>query len=376
MEINNVTILPSERYQQWYSVKKLSDRFKNANFFVVPTPKKGVGKTYSVMNEILIPDIKLGKKFVYIRWTKSEIEAFITELQDKPHVFVDKIGFAIKFKSRKNFKIMYNAETKEPIAYLITPNAIETIKGMAQEQDLELKHLYWDEFLRVNGIYVKAQDVLEGFWDLIGSLFRTNDYYIWMTANNNNPNNPFYDHLFSEIGWPEYGTTHYDAASGVVIDSPFINDYILDMYKNSKLYKNSRIHPAVHQRLFGETNLTDNTYMNLHHIVPHINYELKNEFNFQLGTIKYMVFTYEELGYTRIYILNGNLKPKFKVNWACDDRTFKETGLPLIPSKIVKYLQSQLEYKNLRFRDGNTQKNIIDWLKKQKFKATVLKWGN
>lgn len=374
---NNIKVYKSKEYDSYYNIDRdLVKRFPDCNFFVVPTTLKGIGKSYSIWNTRLIPDATdinnpLGS--VVIRWSKDELDLLVFNLKNNPKDLQNKLNFPIKWTSFKGMHIMQNAKTEQALFYFVTPTQFKIIKGMSISGKLPIKNVYWDEFLLPDGIYKKPKQILDSFWQLLGSLFREEEYYVFMASNNTDPNNPFLWYLFKEIGWPDYGETIVNHDAGVVIDSPLFNEFLTTKYTKSRFEKNARMNEEIHKQLFGGGRLNDSIYSNQELIIFNLSVTAKFKFAIQIGLDKYGFYTFtpDESNWYLYIIPVHDKRASF---WAGNTITQLETGLKLVPDDIMKTLKNYLEKTKIRFRDGKTMNNIISWLEKYKEDFKPIDW--
>lgn len=376
MRLPEIIINDSYHYTKYYSIKKhLADMYQQANFFVVATPKKGIGKTYSVFHDFIIPDLTEGYGSLYIRWEKGERDTFVSNIENKDSDLNITIPFEYYFKTVKGMKVLYRKSDNKAMMYFITVRQIAAFKGLEANNGKHFRNVYWDEFLTTDNVYVKPKERIESFYQLLGSTFRQHYYRVFMTANNIHTDNVFIDYMFFTMGWPEYGKTHYSPESGIVIDSPLWTDYMANLYNGSCFERNARANPIVHKQLFGRTQLNDSDYSNLNHILPSIDMNtLTMKYIIQIGINKYVFYTYREMNYTRFYIANSKMFGEVNTTWAGNQRTMLETNKRVAPDYVIKGLRFQMELRNLRFREGQTQKIIIDWLTKWKDDTKIIDW--
>lgn len=379
MELKNSNIkkYKSQEYLQYYNINRdLIKHFPDCNFFVVPTTLKGIGKSYSIWNTRLIPDVNninnpLGS--LVIRWSKDELDLLVFNLKSNPSDLENKLKFPIKWTSFKGMHVLQNATTEQPIFYFVTPTQFKIIKGMTINGKLPIKNVYWDEFLLPDGIYKKPKQTLDSFWQLLGSLFREEEYYVFMASNNTDPNNPFLWYLFEEMGWPDYGETIVNHDAGVVIDSPLFNDFLITKYNNSRFEKNARMNKEIHKQLFGAGRLNDSLYSNQELIIFNLDISANFKFAIQIGLDKYGFYTFtpDQVNWF-MYIIP--VKDKRASFWAGDLRTEMETGLKMVPDHIIKTLKNYLKNTKIRFRDGKTMNNIITWLERYREDTKIIDW--
>lgn len=353
----------SYRYSDYYSIKKhLIDIYPKCRLFVVPTTFKGIGKSYSTWNEIIIPDINnLGLGAIYCRWTKPELNAFITEIKEKPWELLDKLNCETEWTKRDEITILRNKHTKQPLIYFTIPSWFGVLKGITIQGDLPIKNFYWDEFLTTRNIYIKPQETLDSLWQLFGSIFRKQDYFAILTANNVNPNNPFLVHMFYNLGWPNVGETLVDYNSLTVIDSPWQSSQLISDYEKSTFYKMSRLTPKIHSQLFQQTDF-DDTYENIDMIL----YRLEAEVSYIVSVITednmiYHFVNFNDEGKDYIYVTPQDIDCELEI-YASSFVTQYKTSYTLIPRKYVRFLIKKMENKEIFYRDTFTMTDVVDRL--------------
>lgn len=363
-------------YEGYYSIKRhLVDRFPQAITYVVPTTLKGIGKSYSVWNEILVPDyLKKGKLILYLRWTDSELEAAVDEFK-KSKYFETKLNFNFEWTKMKKLHSIRNTDTNRAVAYFITPAHFKTIKGLASLEENEILSggIYWDEFLIPDGFYRKPKNVIEGFVQCIGSLFRDKPFKIFMTANNTNPQNPFMDYMFTDIGWPERGETFVDYHSMTVIESPNYNEFLKRKQENSNFETFARLNPQMHQQLFGMGSLNQSIYDNQDLIIYRLDRDVNFKFKFQMGVLKLTVYTYQdENGEYLSYITDQNTPSP--VMYSGNLETNLQTGIQLIPDDCVKSLKYYINNTKVRYKSVMVMNIVQDWVIKYRDMTKPIDW--
>lgn len=377
LQQSNIRKYKSHKYSGYYDINRdLISHFPKCNFFVVPTTLKGIGKSYSIWNTRLIPDANASdgaRGGIIIRWSKDELDLLVFNLKSNPGEIENKLNFPIKWTSFKGMHVMQNAKTDIPIFYFVTPTQFKIIKGMTITGKLPVKNVYWDEFLIPDGIYKKPKQVIDSFWQLLGSLFREEEYYVFMASNNTDPNNPFLWYLFEEMGWPDYGETIVNHDAGVVIDSPLFNKYLEKKYKNSRFEKNARMNQSIHKQLFGGGRLNDSIYSNQELIMYHLDCQGTFKFSIQLGLDKYAFYSFTKDN-KEFFLYVTPVGNGMKAFWAGDQRTEYETGIKLVEDHIIKTLKNYALKIKIRFRDGKTMNNILQWIEKYKDDNRVIDW--
>lgn len=372
----NIKTWPSMKYEKWYSVKRhLVDRFPNMVTYVIPTTLKGIGKSYSIWKEILIPAMNNGEIVLFIRWSKGELQAAIDSLQKTPKVFADRINVEIEWTKLKELTVVRNKETQEVLAYFVTPSQFKIIKGLASLEETDIKDgkVFWEEFLIPDGIYRKPKETIDSFIQVLGSLFRTKKFVNFMAANNVNPQNPFMDYLFTELGWPEMGQTIVDYDSKTVIDSPWFNKFIEAKYENSALASFAKLNPAIYKQLFGQGSLNDSVYNNQEMIIYRLDKDVNFKFKFQIGIVKFTVYTYQDNGIWLCYITDQ--KTPSPAYFAGDMLTSLETGLELIGGDLIKSLKAYVEDNRVRYKSIKVMNVIQDWLIRYKDFNKPIDWS-
>lgn len=370
----DITIVPSYRYEEYYSLKThLWDLYPNLRWFISVTKLKGIGKSYSVWNHIIVPCINnenLGA--IYIRWSQSELNGLIFEIKEKPQELLDKINKDVEWNVTQGITILRDSNTKQPIIYFVTPSQFKVLKGITIQGNLPIKHVYWEEFLIPDNIYRKPEENLDAYFQLLGSMFRKQDFYQWMTANNVNPDNPFLWYIFTEMGWPNYGETILNNDAGVAMDSPIMGDILKADYEKTTFYRISKIKPTIHNQLFGDSSLYDSMYSNQDLIVYRLDEECNYKFNYKIKTAMFHVLTYKEPefkpngeinpagGEWRMYITPQKVE-KYQAIYAGDALTAIETTLPIIPRHLLRAMFSYAKQGKLKFKDKRTL-DLFVWM--------------
>lgn len=372
---SNIQEYPSIKHESWYSIQKLIDAFPNCRWFCVPTTLKGIGKSYSIWHERLIPDANNGLGAVIINWKDDELEAMIDELENNPEELTTHLHFEVEWHKSKGVTICRRIDTGEGVFYFVTPPKFSVLKGMTIKGNLPIRNVYWDEFLLPQGIYRKPKETLDGLWQLLGSIFRDNDFYIFMSANNTNPNNPFLWYLFNDMGWPDYDQTIVNHDAGVVIDSPAYNGFMEQKYKASTLWKLSKIKPEIHKQLFGGGRLNDSIYDNQDMIIYRLREKVYYQFNFKLGLLTFFVYSYQNENMDWLcYITTAKNQNIKEVMYSGDITTYLQTGISLIEEDKILSLKGFLNDNKIRFRDVNTMNIIIDWISNYKNINEPIDW--
>lgn len=360
----NIVKITSEIYNKYYSVKKhLVDKFPNMVTYVIPTTLKGIGKSYSIMNEIMFDAMNNGYLGLYLRWTKPELSLVIDDFQKNPKLFADKFDFEIEFFKFEGVTAVRRKDNGDTIMYFCIPSQFKTIKGLASKEEYEMKdgRVFWEEFLIPDGIYRKPKETIDSFYQVLGSLFRNKNFQIFMASNNTNPNNPFQDYLFTNMGWPEMGETIIDYDSKTVIDSPWWNTYMNKKYENTSLSDFAKLNPAIHKQLFGGGSLNDSIYNNQEMIIYRLEADVNFRFKFQIGIMKYTVYSYQtENGKWLLYITEQTTPSPAYFSGTID--TYLKTGKELLPNDYIKTLKWYSESNNIRYKSVKTMNIIQDWL--------------
>lgn len=380
---NNIKTIQSQKYQGWYSLKThLRDVYPDCNIFVVPTTLKGIGKSYSVWNHILIPDIiEKGLGGLYIRWSKDELDLLLENLKHDDSELVAKFPFEVEWSSMKSMSVLRKKDDGRILLIFCSPANFGALKGMTTQGNLPLLNVYWEEFLTTQNIYRKAKATIDSFWQLLGSMFREKPYYVYMTANLVDVDNPFLHFMFNNMGWPEQGETIIDYTAGVVIDSPFQSDMVKEMYKDTTFYKNSKMNSDIHKQLFGVSKTNDSVYANLMMVVSRVEVDVKYQFSVQIKNfVLHIVYYYDELKKKNVlYVTPQNIDTQLKI-YSGDLLTARQSTHPLIPINRVGVLVAMMDNKEIYYRDGLTMSlftqamsntrlfqqatNPINWLKK------------
>lgn len=374
LQQDNVREYKSIKHETWFRIQNLIAAYPDCRMFVVPTTLKGIGKSYSIWDKMCDDYNKKGLGGIYVRWKKKELNAILLNLKEKSAELVDKLNCETEWLTSGEITILSNKETGEGIFYFITPSGFEALKGLTINGNLPLLNVFWEEFLLPQGIYLKPAETLDAFWQLLGSMFRNQDFYVFLAANNTNPNNPFLWYMFNNMGWPEYGTTIVDHDAGVVIDSPEYNGYMEKKYEASTLWKLSKMNPAVHKQLFGKGQLNDSLYDNQNLIIFRMRKPVNFKFNMRIGVTIFYFYTYFDNGKWLMYVSTANNPKVTGIMFAGTRVTALETGLKLIEEHLIRSIKGYMDENKVRYRDVRTMGVIIEWIENYRDDNEIIDW--
>lgn len=371
---NNVKKYKSLDFPTWYSIKtNLVDRFPDCLLYVVPTALKGIGKSYSTWDKILIPLINSGQTVLNIRWTEDELDLMVDEFKSKPETLQDKINFTTHWKKTKKLYSLVNSETGKTVVYFASPSAFKIIKGLASREEADITDgaWYWDEFLLPNrGDYREAQTKIDSLWQVLGSLFRNKKWIGIMSANIINPDNPWMDYMFKDIGWPQPGEVIVDHTRGIVLESPKWNKFLQNKYEDTPLYRITK-GTHIHRQLFGGTNLNDSIYDNQDMIIYRLEEPVRFYTNFRLGVKDYTVVSFNNDSLVYITDQKCNIEIKYAANLI----THYETKLELIDESILWWLRELIINKQVRFKSVSVMNEIILLISRLRISHEVIDWS-
>lgn len=187
---------PSFKY---FDIEPIMSRNALLNFIV---SSRGAGKTYSAKQRILRRHEKLGKKFLFLKRSETEIDAtadsFWDDLQTEKRIFkFVKNRFYIGDRSVDKDEEGNDVEeiTWKLLGYAAALSTTVKLKGMSP-QDVDT--ILWDEFVAYDGRYLR--DEATRLLDVLETVGRMSDEIRLIATGNKNENG--YYPILHELGLP------------------------------------------------------------------------------------------------------------------------------------------------------------------------------
>lgn len=169
----------------WYSPTNIKSYDKFLNIII---GGRGIGKTYGFKKDCISRFKKKGKQFLYLRRYKTDLKKINTFLNDQFENFKDD---EFKITGGSNFTTFYINGCE--MGYATSLTAFASLKSTSY---VDVDTIILDEFIPEKAGYnAYIPNEVEIFLNIIDSIFRQREGYVYLLANNVSIVNPYFSYF-------------------------------------------------------------------------------------------------------------------------------------------------------------------------------------